>query len=73
MNKKGRENDHYIIFTQSKKEMRDLHMLPSINWYTFDIHQGQICNKAVVNGKKQYLENWNLKDKCWIQNMGNTQ
>ena len=36
----------------------------------FDIYQGHTSKKAVENGKRQYLKNWKLKGKTWIQNMG---
>ena len=71
INQKRRENDHCIIFTQSKKRNEIfVYNVPTIYWDMCNIYQGQTCKKAVENGKIQYIKNWNLKGKSQIQNMG---
>ena len=61
-----------VSFSHNQKKRNEgfEYNISNIYWDIFSIYRGQIFKKAVANGKKQYLKNWNLKGKCRIENMG---
>ena len=59
-----------FTYDQKRRNIGFSFNIPILYWDMFEIYQSQINNKAVDNGKKQYLKNWNIKGKARIQNMG---